>query len=61
VTGTIVPAQVLALAGQGLPAGDAGFDALLDALQNDAVYGNVHTDRFPGGEIRGQFADRDDD
>jgi hypothetical protein len=61
VTGTIVPAQVLALAVQGLPAGDAGFDALLDALQNDAVYGNVHTDRFPGGEIRGQFADRDDD
>src|SRR4030095_3839719 len=30
VTGTIVPAQVLALTGQGLPAGDAGFDALLD-------------------------------
>jgi hypothetical protein len=61
VSGTIKPAQVLALAGQGLPAGEDGFDALLDALQNDAVYGNVHTDRFPGGEIRGQFADRDDD
>jgi hypothetical protein len=61
VTGTIAPAQVLALAGQGLPAGQDGFDALLDALQNDAIYGNVHTDRFPSGEIRGQFADRDDD
>ena len=61
VSGTIAPAQVLALVGQGLPAGEAGFDALLDALQNDAVYGNVHTDSFPSGEIRGQFADRNDD
>jgi CHRD domain len=61
VTGTIAPGQVLALAPQGFPAGQDGFDALLDALQNDAIYGNVHTDRFPTGEIRGQFADRDDD
>jgi hypothetical protein len=61
VSGTIAPGQVLALPAQGFPAGQAGFDALLDALQNDAVYGNVHTDRFPSGEIRGQFADRDDD
>jgi hypothetical protein len=61
VGGTITPAQVIALSGQGLPAGEDGFDALLDALQNDAIYGNVHTDRFPPGEIRGQFADRDDD
>jgi len=61
VTGTIAPGQVLALAAQGFPAGQAGFDALLDALQNDAVYGNVHTDRSPGGEIRGQFGGRDDD
>ena len=60
VSGTIAPAQVLALAAQGLPAGQDGFDALLDALQNDAIYGNVHTDRFPSGEIRGQFADHDD-
>ncbi len=61
VTGTIAPGQVLALTAQGFPSGQAGFDALLDALQNDAVYGNVHTDRFPGGEIRGQFGDRGDD
>jgi len=61
VSGSITPAQVLGLAGQALPAGNAGFAALLDALQNDAIYGNVHTDQFPSGEIRGQFADRDDD
>jgi len=61
VSGTITPAKVLALAGQGFPAGQDGFDALLEALQNDAIYGNVHTDKFPTGEIRGQFADRNDD
>ena len=61
VTGTILPAQVLPLAGQGFPAGQDGFDALLEALQSDAIYGNVHTDRFPSGEIRGQFGDRDND
>jgi len=61
VSGTIAPGQVLALPGQGLPAGQDGFAALLEALQNDAIYGNVHTDKFPSGEIRGQFVDRDDD
>jgi len=61
VSGTIAPGQVLALPGQGLPAGQDGFAALLEALQNDAIYGNVHTDKFPSGEIRGQFADRGDD
>jgi CHRD domain len=61
VSGTITPAKVLALAAQGFPAGEDGFDALLEALQNDAIYGNVHTDRFPQGEIRGQFGDRNDD
>lgn len=61
VTGTIQPAQVLALAGQGFPAGEDGFDALLEALQSDAIYANVHTDRFPSGEIRGQVAFRNND
>ncbi len=61
VRGTITPAQVLSLAGQGFPAGQDGFDALLEALQNHAIYGNVHTDKFPSGEIRGQFRDHDND
>jgi CHRD domain len=62
VTGTITEAQVIALPGQGFPSGrDDGFAALLEALQNDAIYGNVHTDPFPSGEIRGQFGGRDDD
>ena len=61
VTGSITPAKILALAGQGFPAGEAGFDALLDAIQTGAIYGNVHTDRFPSGEIRGQVGDHGHD
>jgi hypothetical protein len=61
VNGTITPAKVLALAGQGFPAGEDGFDALLDALGSGAIYGNVHTDRFPPGEIRGHLGDHHDD
>jgi CHRD domain len=61
VAGSITPAKVLALAAQGFPGGEAGFDALLAALGSDAIYGNVHTDRFPPGEIRGQVGDHDHD
>ncbi len=61
VTGTIRPAQVLTLTGQGFPAGEDGFDALLEAIRSNAIYGNVHTDRFPSGEIRGQVDNRQDD
>ncbi len=61
VTGTIRPQHVLALAGQGLPAGEEGFDALLEALRTGAVYANVHTDRFAPGEIRAQLDEDDDD
>jgi hypothetical protein len=55
VDGVITPAKILPLASQGFPGGEAGFDALLEAFQNGAIYGNVHTDRFPPGEIRGQI------
>lgn len=61
VSGTIAPGQVLGLTAQAFPAGQDGFDALLEALRSEAIYGNVHTDRFPSGEIRGQFVDRGDD
>ena len=61
VNGTITPAKVLALTAQGFPAGEDGFDALLDALRNGAIYGNVHTDRFGSGEIRGHLGDHHDD
>jgi hypothetical protein len=53
VTGTIAAANVLALPGQNVPAGD--FDALVAALNADTAYGNIHTTKFPAGEIRGQI------
>jgi hypothetical protein len=58
VSGTIRPGQIITLAGQGFPDVVDAFDALLEAIKNHAIYANVHTDRFPGGEIRGQVNDR---
>src|SRR3981081_3366413 len=52
VTGTLTAANVLAIAGQNVPAGD--FDAITEALLTDTAYANVHTANFPAGEIRGQ-------
>jgi hypothetical protein len=53
VTGVIDATKVLALAGQGFPAGD--LEALLAALRAGAIYVNVHTAAFTAGEIRGQL------
>jgi hypothetical protein len=52
VTGTLTAANVLAIAGQNVPAGD--FQALVDALESDTAYANIHTSSFPAGEIRGE-------
>ena len=53
VTGTLTGANVQAISGQNVPAGD--FDAIVDALLSDTAYANVHTTSFPAGEIRGQI------
>ncbi len=53
VSGTLTAANVLAISGQNVHAGD--FDALTDALESDTAYVNVHTSNFPAGEIRGQI------
>lgn len=53
VTGTVTAADVLAVTAQGVKAGD--FAAFVAALRSEAAYGNVHTDTFPAGEIRGQI------
>jgi hypothetical protein len=52
VTGTLSAANVQAIAGQNVPAGD--FTAVEEALLSDTAYANVHTTAFPAGEIRGQ-------
>jgi hypothetical protein len=53
LTGTLTAANVVAQAAQGLAAGDAGFAAILKAIQDGSTYANVHTAGFPSGEIRG--------
>jgi hypothetical protein len=60
VTGTWTAASVVGPTGQNVTAGD--FSALLDALNSNTAYANVHTSKFPAGEIRGQVrrGDRED-
>ena len=61
VTGTVVPADVIGPAGQGIAAGE--FDELVAAIRAGRTYANVHSTKFPPGEIRGQINDdnqRDD-
>lgn len=53
VTGTITPASVIAIPSQNVTAGD--FDAIVDALESHTAYGNIHTSKFPAGEIRGEI------
>jgi CHRD domain len=53
ITGTIRPADVIGPAGQGIAAGE--FDELVAAIRNGTAYVNVHSTKYPVGEIRAQF------
>ncbi len=54
VTGTIHAADIIAGANaQGISPGE--FSEVLRAIRAGIAYANVHTDLFPGGEIRGQL------
>jgi hypothetical protein len=59
VSGTIEPEDVIGPAGQGIAPGE--FDELVRALRAGATYANVHSTTWPGGEIRGQIENRQDD
>ncbi len=53
VTGTIVPANIIGPAGQGITAGQ--FDEFVAAVRNGTAYVNVHSSLYPAGEIRAQL------
>jgi len=67
VSGTWTSADIVAIAGQNVEAGN--FDALVDALESNTAYANIHTTSsptppapdtaFPAGEIRGQIHEGD--
>jgi hypothetical protein len=52
VTGEVTAAEVIGPAGQGIAAGE--FAEILAALRAGHAYANVHSSKFPGGEIRAQ-------
>jgi CHRD domain len=58
VEGTIDPADVIGPANQGIAPGE--FDELVRAIRAGVTYANVHSSKFPGGEIRGQIEGDDD-
>jgi hypothetical protein len=64
VTGTITPADLQPA--DATPQGIDGptpeeFDDFVRAIRAGMTYANVHTDRYGGGEIRGQIDGGDDD
>lgn len=56
VSRTIGPADILGPGGQGIEAGN--FAELAAAMRSGNTYANVHSTKWPGGEIRAQINDR---
>lgn len=57
VTGVIIAADVVGPATQGIEPGS--FAEFVRAIRADRTYVNVHSPRWPGGEIRGEIRNRD--
>ena len=53
ITGTLTAANVVGPATQGIAAGE--FAELIKAIRAGKTYANVHSTKFPGGEIRSQI------
>lgn len=58
-SGTFTAADVIGPVGQGIAAGE--FSELIAAIRAGKTYANVHTNKHPGGEIRGQVHGHDND
>ena len=58
-TGTVTAADVIGPTGQGIAAGE--FAEVLRATRAGVTYANVHTNKHPSGEIRGQIKAHGDD
>ena len=52
-SGTVVAADVVGPAGQGFNPGDLA--SVIAAIKAGVTYANIHTTKFPAGEIRGQL------
>ncbi len=56
VEGTLTEANVVGPAGQGIDPLEAGrFAELVRLIRAGVTYANVHSGKFPGGEVRGQL------
>jgi hypothetical protein len=53
VTGTLTAANVITQTAQGIAAGE--FAEVIRAMRAGFSYANVHSDLFPGGEVRGHI------
>jgi hypothetical protein len=53
LTGVITAEQVVGPAGSGIEAG--AMAEIVAAIRNGTAYANVHSSKWPGGEIRGQL------
>jgi hypothetical protein len=51
VRGTIDPTDIIGPGGQGIAPGE--MEEAIAAMEAGVTYANVHTDKHPGGEIRG--------
>ena len=54
VAGNLAAGNVVAVTAQGIAASE--FSEVIRAIRSGVAYANVHTDLFPGGEIRGQVS-----